>query len=170
MPIKNPSLLVEALAQVVAAAPHAVLLVAGDGPLREDLDKDVRARGLTAHVRFAGWQSDLCALYATCDIVALVSRNEGTPVAVIEAMAAGLPVVATAVGGVPDVIADGRTGLLVPPASTAAIASALLRLVCDRTLRSRIGGDARDDVRARFRSDRLVGDIERLYVDEMESR
>ena len=167
VPIKNPSLLVEALAEVVAAAPHAVLLVAGDGPLREDLDKDVRARGLTAHVRFAGWQSDLCALYATCDIVALVSRNEGTPVAVIEAMAAGLPVVATTVGGVPDVIADGRTGLLVPPASPAAIASALVRLVGDDPCvrgseATRAKTCARDSA-----SERLVGDIERLYLDEL---
>lgn len=170
VPIKQPLLLAEAFAAVASAAPEAVLLVAGDGPLADAFRADVEARGLTARVRFAGWQRDLRALYATCDVIALVSRNEGTPVAAIEGMAAGRTVVATAVGGVPDVVAGDRTGVLVPGQDPAAIADALLRVVRDAGLRARLGAAARDDVRARFRSERLVEDVERLYLEALADR
>ena len=164
VPIKDPLTLVSAFAEVAAAAPHAVLVIAGSGPLDDDVRQEVERRGLASQVRFAGWQRDLAALYATCDIVVLVSRNEGTPVAIIEAMAAGRAVVATAVGGVPDVLQHERTGLLVPPQSPALVAAALLRLVHDPPLRAELGVRARGEARLRFREERLVSDVEQLYL------
>ena len=144
--------------------------MAGEGPLGDALRKSFAAQGVADRVRFAGWQHDLRALYATCDAVALVSGNEGTPVAVIEAMAAGRVVVATAVGGVPDLVDHERTGLLVNEATPAAIASALVRVVRDPDLRARLGSAAREEARLRFRSMRLVDDVERLYMDALAAR
>lgn len=164
VPIKNLSHLLEAFALVVKAAPSAVLIMAGDGPLRGQLEAQASSLGLEASLRFTGWQRDLRSLYATCDVVALTSLSEGTPVALIEAMAAGRAVVGTAVGGVPDVITHGRTGLLVPLTGRETIADAIIRLVEGPDLRRQIGRAARDDVRARFHSERLVRDVEGVYV------
>lgn len=164
VPIKNLSQLLEAFALVVRAEPGAVLIMAGDGPLRGPLEAHVASLGLEMSLRFTGWQRDLRSLYATCDVVALTSLSEGTPVALIEAMAAGRAVVGTAVGGVPDVITHERTGLLVPPTGREAIAAALIRLVGGAAFRRQLGHAARDDVRARFRSERLVRDVEGLYA------
>jgi glycosyltransferase involved in cell wall biosynthesis len=164
VPIKDPLTLIAAFADVAASAANAVLVIAGSGPLEEAVRREVEARGLQSRVRFAGWQRDLAALYATCDLIALVSRNEGTPVAIIEAMAAGRAVVATAVGGVPDLVEHQHTGLLVPPGSSAAITAAILSLLHDPSLRGMLGARARDQARNRFRRERLVDDIERLYV------
>lgn len=165
VPIKDPLSLVAAFAEIAASAPDAVLLIAGCGPLEQAVRCEVAIRGLQSRVRWAGWQRDLATLYATCDIVVLVSRNEGTPVAIIEAMAAGRAVVATAVGGVPDVIEHERTGLLVASGSSTAIAAAILRLLQDPCLRGELGGRARDEARRRFRRERLVEEIERLYLE-----
>jgi glycosyltransferase involved in cell wall biosynthesis len=101
------------------------------------------------------------------DVCALSSINEGTPVAIIEAMAAGRAVVSTNVGGVSDVIEDGRTGLLVPPQNVEALAGALIRLAEDPDARDSLGVRARKDVARRFSPERLVDDIERLYVSAL---
>jgi glycosyltransferase involved in cell wall biosynthesis len=113
--------------------------------------------GLSQRVHFLGWRRDLDAVYADLDIVALTSLNEGTPVALIEAMASGRPVVATAVGGVADVVADGETGLLVPSQDAPACARAVL------PLREWLGREGRARAMARYGSERLVGDVRRLY-------
>lgn len=171
VPIKDLPKLIDALCHVVRECPAAVLLLAGDGPERPALEAQVAARGLADHVRFAGWQRDLAALYATCSVVALVSRNEGTPVALIEAMAAGLPVVSTAVGGVPDVVAHARTGLLVDASASAdEVGRVIGQLVTDPMLRRQLGHAARLEVRDRFSSGRLIDDIERLYLRGLEHR
>src|SRR5690606_37541846 len=97
-------------------------------------------------------------------------RNEGTPVALIEAMAAGRPVVATRVGGVPDLVEDEATGLLTAPGDTAALAHALLRLAGDAPLRRRLGEAGRRRVAAAYSPKRLVADLERLYIDALEEK
>jgi glycosyltransferase involved in cell wall biosynthesis len=99
--------------------------------------------------------------------VALTSLNEGTPVALIEAMAASRAVVATSVGGVPDVVEHGRTGLLVPPEDPAAVAEALIRLAADEDGRRVMGASARLAIADRFSTERLVDALERLYVGEV---
>jgi glycosyltransferase involved in cell wall biosynthesis len=143
------------------------LVLAGDGPLRADLESLAGECGIGHRVRFLGWTENLCALYATLDICALSSSNEGTPVAIIEAMAAARSVVATAVGGVPDVVDDGRTGILVEPGNAAALAVALGHLARDPTERSRLGAAARREVERRFSPERLVDDIDRLYREAL---
>jgi glycosyltransferase involved in cell wall biosynthesis len=117
-----------------------------------------------------GWTEDLLALYATTDFCALSSLNEGTPVAAIEAMAAARPVVATAVGGVPDVVDHGATGLLVAAGDVSAMSDAFVRLAGDAALRYRMGAAGRARALARYSHTRLVDDMERLYAKGLEEK
>jgi len=144
--------------------------VVGDGELRAELQRSVEALDLAGRVHFLGWRRDLDAVYADLDVVALTSINEGTPVALIEAMAAGRPVVSTEVGGVADVVAHERTGLLVPSGDDSACAVAVLRLLRDPALRERMGREGRAQVTTRYGSERLVGDVRRLYLELLERR
>jgi len=162
--IKDLGTLVRAFARVVAARPEAVLLLVGDGPLRADVETLAAEFSLQKHVHLTGWIEDLAPLYATMDICALSSLNEGTPVALIEAMAAAKPVVATRVGGVADVVDHGRTGLLVPPGNAEALADEIVRLAADPGERSRMGVAGRQEVVGRFSTARLVDDIDAMYA------
>lgn len=163
VPIKHADLLIRAFAEVYGRQPRARLLVVGDGECRVDLERLVGELNLTRSVRFIGWQTNLIDVYGAMDVVALTSRNEGTPVALIEAAAAGKAIVATRVGGVPDVVETERTGLLVPDDDLAALASALERLVVDSALRARLGEAARTNSISRFGYVRLVDDLDALY-------
>jgi glycosyltransferase involved in cell wall biosynthesis len=165
--IKDLATLVRAFARVAGERPDAMLLLVGDGPLRSEVEALVAALALQAQVRFAGWIEDLAPLYATIDICALSSLNEGTPVALIEAMAAATAVVATRVGGVADVVEHERTGLLVPPSNPDALADAVLRLAADPAERSRMGTAGRQAVVERFSPERLVADIDTLYSEAL---
>jgi glycosyltransferase involved in cell wall biosynthesis len=141
------------------------VVVAGDGELRAELERDARSMlGERAH--FVGWVNDLPALYGALDVVALTSRLEGTPVALIEAAASGTPVVATEVGGVPDVVRHGRTGLLVPPRDPVAVAAQLVTLLDDPEGARRMGEEGAQWVRTRFSRERLADDLTALY-DEL---
>ncbi|HWF84378.1 MAG TPA: glycosyltransferase [Vicinamibacterales bacterium] len=167
VPIKNIALLVRAFAAASAMPATMWLLLAGDGPLRAELESLADRCGVSDRVRFLGWMENLGALYATLDICALSSLNEGTPVAIIEAMAASKAVVATAVGGVADVVDEGRTGLLVESGDADALASALRRLAADPAERLAFGAAARREVARRFSSERLVDDIDQLYQEAL---
>jgi glycosyltransferase involved in cell wall biosynthesis len=168
VPIKHVDLLVRACARAFARQPAARLLIVGDGECRAALEALVRDSGLGGRVRFAGWRTDLADIYAATDIVALSSRNEGTPVALIEGMAAGCAVVATAVGGVPDVVEDGVTGRIVPDDDERALAAALADLVGDPAERTRLGSAARAAAMSRFGYARLVADIDRVYREAID--
>jgi glycosyltransferase involved in cell wall biosynthesis len=174
VPIKRPELLLSAFETVARRCSHVELLVVGDGELRPALEAQVRASGLSNRIVFAGWRHDLDTVYGALDIVALTSRNEGTPVALIEAMASGLPVVATDVGGVSDLVEHETTGLVVPATDDGgAIAVALIRLTGDRAERTRFGEAGRARVFSRHGADRLASDLDRLYragVDEKRTR
>ena len=122
--------------------PFEVLIV-GDGPDREDLETEIRGLGLESRVRLAGERSDVAELLAGSDVFVLSSRSEGLPVSVLEAMAAELPVVASDVGGVSELVVDGETGMLVPPDNETALAAALGRLVENRELRKTLGAAGR---------------------------
>jgi glycosyltransferase involved in cell wall biosynthesis len=167
VPIKDLRTLVKAFGLALAKQPNLWLVLAGDGPIREDLQALADRSGIAERVRFLGWTEDLARTYATLDICALSSLNEGTPVAAIEAMAAGKAVASTAVGGVPDVIENGVTGLLVPPGSHEALAEALVLLATDPKERRRLGEAARLSVASRYSPQRLVEEIERLYVSAL---
>jgi glycosyltransferase involved in cell wall biosynthesis len=155
---------------VHARLPQAQFLVIGDGERRAELEAFVNGHGLREHVRFVGWRADMPRVYADLDVVALTSRNEGSPVSLIEALAAGRPVVSTAVGGVPEVVITGQTGLTVPPDDPAAFAEALLALLGDPRLAGRLGQAGRRHVYPRYDSSRLIDDVRSLYVRELAAR
>lgn len=139
------------------------LAVLGGGPLRGQLEDLALELDIAERTHFVGWWRDIPGAMSDLDIVALSSRNEGTPVALIEAAACGRAVVATDVGGVRTVVVDGVTGSVVPAGDVAALASALSRLLGDATLRHQMGSAGRIHVAARFTADRLVADIRELY-------
>lgn len=163
VPVKDLPTLIRAFAQAQHAVPALRLLLAGDGPERAQAEALAREHGIADRLHFMGWVSDLPRFYATLDIFALSSLNEGTPVAVIEAMAAGRPVVSTEVGGVPDVVEADVCGLLVAAQAPAAMADALVRLASTPALRCAMGAAGRARARERYSHLRLVDDIERTY-------
>jgi glycosyltransferase involved in cell wall biosynthesis len=167
VPIKDLGTLVGAFAAAARTCPQLFLVLAGDGPQRASLERQSRELGMGQRVRFVGWCEDLPPLYATFDICVIASLNEGTPVAVIEAMAAAKPVIATSVGGVPDVVEDGRTGVLVPAGDAERLAISIADLACDPEKRWRFGAAGREVVAERFSCDRLVGDIDVLYSEAL---
>jgi glycosyltransferase involved in cell wall biosynthesis len=146
-PPKDFATLVHALARV--AAPYRALVV-GDGPERDHVTAAVRAEGLADRVELSGTRDDVGDVLAGADLFVLSSRSEGMPMSVLEAMAAGLPVVATAVGGVPEVVVDGETGILVPPGDVQALADAIQRLLEDAALRARMGAAGRRRAKTSF--------------------
>jgi glycosyltransferase involved in cell wall biosynthesis len=141
----------------------AKLCLVGDGPDRGYLERRAQELGIMRDTLFLGYQEDVAPFYAAFDALVLPSGNEGTPVSVIEALAAGTPVVATRVGGVPDVVRDGEDGFLVEPGDTEALAQRLTELATNGGLRERVGAAGRERVLARYAVERLVDDVDRLY-------
>lgn len=167
VPIKAHEDLLAAAPRVLAERPQAHVLVVGDGPRRAELAILADHLRLGDRVRFLGWRRDLVPLYADLDVVVLCSLNEGSPVALIEALTAARPVVATAVGGVPEVVLDGQTGRLVPPRDPAALARAVVALLADRGTAARLGASGRQHVYPRYDVRRLVRDVDALYCREL---
>ncbi|PYQ52776.1 MAG: glycosyltransferase family 1 protein [Acidobacteria bacterium] len=163
VPIKDVGSFLEAAARVREGRPGTRFAVVGDGECRAALEAQAAALGLAGAVTFLGWRKDLEAVYAGLDVVVNSSLNEGTPVALIEAMAAGRPVVATAVGGTPDLLGAGARGRLVPAGDAGALAAAILDTLErpeDAAPRARAG---RDYVLAHHSVERLLSDIDSLY-------
>lgn len=159
VPVKNHALFLEAAALIRAQRPDAHFVMVGDGELRAEAEAQIAALGLGGAVIITGWQRDLTTAYADMDVFVISSVNEGTPVTVIEALAAGCPVVATQVGGLPDLLEGGRFGALTPSGDADALASAVLK-----TLDS--PPDTTEAQRAmldRYGIDRLVSDLRALY-------
>lgn len=170
VPIKAHEHFFQAARAVQASYPDTRLLVVGDGERRSELEATVARLGLRASTHFLGWRRDLPRVYADMDVVALTSLNEGSPVVLIEALAAARPVVGTAVGGVPEVVIDNHTGLTVPPGEPAALSDAVLRLLRDRALADRLGMAGRAHVYPRYDAARLVQDMRLLYLRELAAR
>jgi glycosyltransferase involved in cell wall biosynthesis len=141
----------------------ATLCLIGDGPDREGAERRAHELGIARHVLSVGYQRDVAPYYAFMDALLLPSANEGTPVVAIESLAARRPVVATRVGGVPDVVQDGEDGFLVPVGDVAAMASALERLARHPELRFQMGEHGSARVVPRYRVERLVDDVDSLY-------
>ena len=150
---KAHNVLVDAMRLVLAEAPEVTLYIAGEGPLRKPLEEQIRQADLLDHVHLLGNRTDIPELLRLTDIFVLPSRWEGLPMALLEAMDAGLPVVATDVEGVEEVIEKEINGLLVPPEDTGALADALLRLIRDKSLRERMGELARQRVEEHYTTD-----------------
>ncbi len=162
--IKQHQLFLEAARLIADEDRAALFLIAGDGELRGALEDTARGFGIADRVRFLGWRRDLPTVYGASDVFLLTSRNEGTPVALIESLAAGVPGVSTDVGGVGDVLRD-HTGIVAPFGDAAGLASAVTQFLRDPTRRRETGERGRASVMARYGLDRLVDDIDALYHD-----
>jgi glycosyltransferase involved in cell wall biosynthesis len=162
VPIKGHDTFIRAARLVSLEVPDAVFVVAGDGELRHSLEREA-GRLLGERVRFLGWHEDVRTLYASLDVVVLTSRNEGTPMSLLEAAAASRPVVATKVGGVRDVVRDGMTGILVAPGDDGGIAAGVIRLLQRQDRGRAIGEEARRWVTERFAVERVADRTIDLY-------
>lgn len=158
--IKNHALFFEAAQRVIQQRQDVHFVVVGDGELRADLEQQVASLNLQSYVTFTGWVKDLAPLLHTLDILALTSNNEGTPVSIIEAMAAGVPIVATAVGGVPDVLDNGRLGTLVLAHDSQAFADALIQVLDGNHPATT---EARATAVEHYSLERFMADIGALY-------
>jgi glycosyltransferase involved in cell wall biosynthesis len=168
VPIKRVDVLIDAVEQARARGADVRLAIVGDGELRAALE--AQAAPLGDAVAFLGFRDDIAEIAAATDLAVLSSDNEGTPVALIEAAAAGVPALATEVGGVADIVLDGQTGLLVAPGDVEGLAAALVRAAGDRAGLRRMGAAAREHVAARYGAARLVDDIDGLYTELLAAR
>ena len=163
--IKQHRLFLDIAQRTVAAHPETVAVIAGDGELRGELEAYAATLGIAGHVRFLGWRRDLATIYGATDVFVLTSRNEGTPVALIEAMASGVPGVSTDVGGVKDVIDSPAVGCLAAFGDADALAGHVRDLLADAGARAAMGERARQRVLASYGFERLVAEIATLYRD-----
>jgi len=169
-PEKNHETLIAAADLLSADFPDVEFQIVGDGPRRSELEALVRSRRLDDRVSFLGHREDVGRLLSEASIFALPSRSEAFPNGAIEAMAAGLPVVASAVGGLLDLIEHGRTGLLIEPGNPTALADALRQLLTNQTAAARIGEHARAHVQQRYSFERMVKAFEDLYLAGLPAR
>lgn len=165
VPIKDHPTLLQAITLFPdgGQAPH--LLVVGDGERREELQRLTHHLGLASRVHYLGWRDDLDAILGGLDVVICCSRNEGTPVALIEAMAAGVPVISTDVGGVADLVAHGETGWLVPPGDPTALARGIGKLLGDPGLCRRLVATARPVALEKHHIKGLIPRMEGVYAE-----
>jgi glycosyltransferase involved in cell wall biosynthesis len=155
--------LIEAAAIVMQQVPDARFVIAGEGELRPQLERQIKDRHLEKHVFLTGFRPDILSIHKAFDIFVMSSVTEGLGTSLLDAMACGKPVVATTAGGMPEVVADSETGLLVPPRDDRALAAAIVRLLKDPSLRAAMGAAGDRRVREHFSSERMVQDTLDLY-------
>jgi len=163
--VKGIEYLLQAVSLLRREFPALRLEIAGSGPLREMLEAAVERSGLRQQVSFLGWIDDICTILPRWSVFVMPSLDEGFPIAALDAMAAGVPVVATAVGGVPELIDDGISGCLVPPRDVDALVSRIRSLLGDPSLCARIGAAGFARVRDHFNPAQMVESFVRLYDD-----
>ena len=169
-PEKGHDVLIDAAREVLARVLGATFDIVGDGPLAGSLRELARRAGVDRAVTFAGHQQDVGARLAQGDIFVLPSRSEAMPNALLEAMATGLPVIASEVGGIGEIVEDGRTGLLVPADNPAALADRICRVMTTPGLAAALGEAARKEVRGRYSFERMVAAFESIYDAELRRR
>jgi glycosyltransferase involved in cell wall biosynthesis len=152
------------LVRILAAVEGARLVLAGDGELRPDVERLARELGVADRMHLLGYVDDVASVYAASTLFLLTSANEGTPVVAIEALAAGVPVVATDAGGTRTVVDDGETGLLAPVAAVEALSEHVRDLLADDERRRRFGTEGARRMRERFSTGRMADDVERVYA------
>jgi glycosyltransferase involved in cell wall biosynthesis len=167
--VKGHATLIAAAREIVPKFPRTQFVLVGEGPQRKDFEAQVQSSGLQQNFLFLGRRGDVPEILACCDCAVLPSLAEGMPNAVLEYLAAGLPVVATGLGGNLEVIRDGVTGLLVPPKDPAALAGALERLLGDEAFARRLGTAGREHVTANFSFERLVTEVDKLYTAQLQA-
>jgi glycosyltransferase involved in cell wall biosynthesis len=165
---KGVDVFLAAAARIASEFSKARFVVVGDGPDRSTLESQVDELGLRERVMLAGRRDDMAAVYASFDVMVSSSRQEGLPMAILEGMASGLPLVASAVGDVPTVVRDGVTGVLVPPDDVERLAWAMLELLRDAALRARLGAAARQLIADEYSAERMAADYLRVYDEAIE--
>ena len=161
--IKGHRYLLQALPDILRRHPNVVVVFVGDGVLRASLEAQVRENQLVEKVVFAGWQEDIPSVLAASDLLVLPSLSEGLPFVVPEAMAAGLPVVATRVGGIPEAVIEGKTGLLAEPASAWGLQDAIVRMLQDPERMRDMGKAGQARARSEFDVERMVTETCEMY-------
>ncbi len=160
---KEVGLLIEAVSRLRSEFPRIGLAVAGDGPHREQLERQVDALALRGSVRFLGYVEDVGQLLAACDCFVLPSRMEGMPIALLEAMSFATPIVATAVGSIPSVVRDGREAILVPASDAQGLLEGLRRVLRDNAVRDWLGKNARERFLQEYTSERMTARYVEFY-------
>ncbi len=169
-PGKGHDVLLKAAARVIRRVPDVRFQIVGDGARRQELEQQASTLRISAQVSFLGHREDVPALLAQSDMFVFPSFMEASPNAVIEAMAAGLPIVATRVGGIPEVIEHEDSGVLVAPGDDRALAAGILRLIERPELATQLGESARQAIEARFSFDRMVSEFQQLLLAELSAR
>ncbi|MBI4712555.1 MAG: glycosyltransferase family 4 protein [Planctomycetes bacterium] len=163
VPEKGQSYLMEAVKLVKTKYPDVSLLVIGDGPLRDNLETQADKSGIKNSVKFLGVRDDLYSILSCIDIFVLPSLYEAFGIVLLEAMASAKPVIASRVNGIPEVVVDGKTGLLVPPANPSALSDAIIKLAADKTLAQKMGAAGYERVKDLFTIEQMIGKIDNLY-------
>lgn len=163
VPHKGQKHLVEAAALAVRHVPDARFIIAGEGELRAALERQIKDLHLEKHVILTGFRADVLGLLKSFNLFVMSSVTEGLGTSLLDAMAASRPIVATRAGGIPEVVADGETGVLVPPRDGAALADAIVRLLNDRAARETMGRAGLARVRERFSAERMVRETAAVY-------
>jgi glycosyltransferase involved in cell wall biosynthesis len=161
---KGITFLLQAMPRILAKHPDTTLLIAGDGDLRMDLEREAQELGIASRVKFCGPRKDIPELLKLLDFYVLPSKWEGLPMVILEAMAAGCPVVATDVGGNSTAVVNGVTGALVPPQDPAALADAVIRLLDSPELQKRYAENGKNRFRERFSAETMARQYEHLYL------
>jgi glycosyltransferase involved in cell wall biosynthesis len=163
VPHKGQRHLIEAARLVLPRVPDARFVIAGEGELRPALERQIKEHHLEKHVLLAGFRPDVLSVHKAFDIFAMSSITEGLGTSLLDAMAASKPIVATATGGIPEVVVDGETGVLVPPRDHERMADAIVKLLNDESLRKRMGDAGRARAESRFSAERMVQKTLRVY-------
>lgn len=169
-PQKAPLLFLETAQRILAECPDTRFVFVGDGPMRGEFETGIAARGLEGKVFAAGWRSDVSEILTAIDVFLLTSLWEGLGRAITEAAYCGVPIVASRVNGVPEVVRDGVTGYLFEPGDTVSAAAAVRRILDDPDLAARLARKSTESIREQFSIDRMVGEIEKLYLELLDRK
>jgi glycosyltransferase involved in cell wall biosynthesis len=162
---KGVDIFLHAAARVLVELPSTKFVVIGEGPDRDKLESLIDELKIRGNVSMLGRRDDMPSVYASLDIMVSASRQEGLPIAILEGMASRLPLIATAVGAVPTVVLDGRTGVLLPPENPELLASAILNLLQNPAEQKRLGAAGRKLIEDEFSAQRMTDDYLRVYEE-----
>jgi glycosyltransferase involved in cell wall biosynthesis len=168
--VKGHEVMLKAAKAVLQSIPEARFLIVGDGPLRQALEKMAEELGIGEAVIFTGFVEDVAGIYASADAAVLSSWSEGLPQSMLQAMAAGVPVVATGVGGIPEVITDGLNGILVKAGDDRAMAAGMVRVLREKNFARDMATKARKTVREEHSLDRMLLKTERTYEEFLQRK
>lgn len=170
VPIKNHRMFIDAVTSLMGDHPNIHAFIIGDGELRNELEQQVEASGNQDRFHFTSWIKDIEKALAGLDVIAMSSLNEGTPVSIIEAKAAGKPIITTDVGGVSDIVKNQESAILCQSNDIQGFTSGLRQLVTSKELRQKIAGAGRDQTLQKYHYSRLCGDMDTLYKTLLSSK